>query len=396
MSENGFTKFEKKSVSALSAVLALRMVGLFLILPVLALHATELTNATPFLIGVALGVYGLTQALLQVPFGAASDRWGRKPVITLGLIIFAIGSIIAAESNSIYGIIAGRALQGGGAIAAVVLAFVGDLTRENQRTKAMAIMGVTIGFAFTISLMLGPLLDNWAGIRGLFWIACAMAVAGLLLVWLVVPREESFISHGSSSGSVSGFRQIIANKDLLRLYAGTLTIHTVLTSLFLAFPTKLVEVSEFTRSDTWKVFVPVLLLSFLAMIPFIRMSSRKNRSHVMMITAALMLLAAQFSLFAGAGSQSVGFLIFGLWLFFVGFNILEAIFPSTTIGSAPHNMRGAAMGVFNTCTFSGAFIGGVLGGIVYGSYGSSGVFVFSGIAILLWIAVAFIFRPTES
>ena len=149
MSENGFTKFEKKSVSALSAVLALRMVGLFLILPVLALHATELANATPILIGVALGVYGLTQALLQVPFGAASDRWGRKPVITLGLIIFAIGSIIAAESNSIYGIIAGRALQGGGAIAAVVLAFIGDLTRESQRTKAMAIMGVTIGFAFT-------------------------------------------------------------------------------------------------------------------------------------------------------------------------------------------------------------------------------------------------------
>ena len=372
------------------------MVGLFLILPVLALHAPELTNATPFLIGVALGVYGLTQALLQVPFGAASDRWGRKPIITLGLIIFAIGSIIAAESNSIYGIIAGRALQGGGAIAAVVLAFIGDLTRENQRTKAMAIMGVTIGFAFTLSLMLGPLLDNWAGIRGLFWIACAMAVAGLLLVWLVVPREESIISHGSSSGSVSGFRQIIANRDLFRLYAGTLTIHAVLTSLFLAFPTKLVEVSEFTRSDIWKVFVPVLLLSFLAMIPFIRMSSRKNRSHVMMITAALMLLAAQCSLFAGAASQSVGFLIFGLWLFFVGFNTLEAIFPSTTIGGAPHSMRGAAMGVFNTCTFSGAFIGGVLGGIVYDSYGSSGVFVFSGIAILLWIAVTIIFRPSES
>ncbi len=356
-----------------------------MILPVLALHADDFIGSTPILIGIALGIYGLTQALLQVPFGAASDRWGRKPILVLGLVIFAMGSVIAAESTTIYGVIAGRALQGGGAIAAVVLAFVGDLTREAQRTKAMAIIGVSIGTAFTLALILGPSLNYVAGLRGLFWLAAVMAIVGLILVWKAVPPSSAPSNTDSNDHLFTNLKTALSNRKLFRLYSGTLALHAAMTSLFLAFPIELVEASGLARTSTWKVYAPVFLLSFVMMIPLIRIGSKKERSRPVMLCAASLIVIALIGLVAGSQSSSLALLICSLWLFFVGFNTLEAIFPSTTVSAADSGMRGMVMGVFNTCTFSGAFIGGVVGGFTYGGFGATGVFLVAGIVILLWI-----------
>lgn len=393
MSEHKLTTFELKSVAALSSVLVLRMLGLFMILPVFALHAGEFSHSTPFLIGVALGIYGLTQALFQVPFGAASDRWGRKPLMLLGLLIFAAGSVIAAESSSIYGVIVGRALQGAGTIAAVVLAMVGDLIRESQRPKSMAIVGASIGSAFTLSLMLGPVLDHWLGIQGLFWLAFGLAVAGMMLVLIAVPGTDkvSSINLNESSERVSAF-SVIFDRRLLLLYSGTLSIHAVMTALFLAFPVKFIEVSGFNRNDMWEVFVPVLLASFLVMFGFIRYSTRKKRTRGLMLLAGLILLAAEIVLSTGSAGGSMISLVFGLWLFFVGFNTLEALLPSITVSEAPEGARGTVMGAFSACTFIGAFLGGIIAGAIYTRYESTGVFLFSGIVILIWIAIAAVSR----
>ncbi len=391
MTQNRFTPLERKTIFSLSSIVSVRMIGLFLIVPVLALHAHELTHTTPYLIGLALGIYGLTQALFQVPFGALSDRFGRKPMIALGLIVFAFGCGIAAESTSIYGVIVGRAMQGAGAISAVVLAFVGDAIRPAQRTKSMAIVGVSIGAAFTVSLMLGPLLDSLIGLRGIFWVASAMAVAGLIVLFAVVPRSPSASQNCVSEKFTTALAAALKNRRLLALFSGTLVIHGLLTALFLAYPIRLLDVSDFTRDTTWKAFLPILLLSFAAMLPLLRLSGKRNQARLVMIISASLIFAAQACFYFGSYFSSVELMLMGLWLFFVGFNSLEALFPSTAVSCAPESQRGTTMGLFNTCTFSGAFLGGVAGGIVFTYFRADGVFMFAGIAILLWIAaIAFV------
>ena len=370
----------------------MRMIGLFMILPVLALYTHEFDGGTTYLIGIALGIYGLTQAIFQIPFGAASDRWGRKPLIVLGLIIFAVGSIIAAESTSIFGLILGRAMQGAGTISAVILAMVGDLVRESQRPKSMAIVGVSIGSAFTLSLMIGPLLDRWVGISGLFWFAAALAAIGIGLVLTAVPNKET-VQINTIDRSVNPDKRVkLLDHQLIIFFSGTLVLHMMMTALFLAFPILFTEVSGFTRTDMWKVFVPVVLASFLVMAPLIRYSSRTNRSRYVVVWAGVVLVVAQSILYFSSSGESMVLLIVGLWLFFVGFNTLEALFPSTTVSLAPETMRGTVMGIFNACTFVGAFLGGVFGGLIYTRYESTGVFLFSGIVILIWLAIATISR----
>ncbi len=389
-----FTEFERKAIGSLSAIVGMRMVGLFLILPVLALHAHQLPGATPLLIGISLGIYGLTQALLQLPYGLASDRWGRKSIISLGLIVFAIGSVVAATADSIFGIILGRALQGGGAIAAVVLAFIGDLTRDSQRNKAMAIVGVSIGSAFTLSLMIGPVLDRWIGVQGIFWASFALAVAGLMLLWCVVPNQPTEQNKSKESLQEYDYRHVLTNRNLIRLCAGSFSLHAVMTALFVALPPLLVDTAGFERAELWKIYVPILLLSFVAMVPLVRLSSRKNRSYLIMLIASVVLLAGHCGL--AAGTQITGALLLGLWLFFVGFNTLEALLPSITIRTAPQHMRGAAMGAFSTCTFAGAFVGGIAGGVAYGLFDALGVFVLAGLIVVLWIVIAVTIRPVYS
>ena len=383
MSENRLTKFERNTIATLSSVLVMRLIGLFMILPVLALYTNEFTHGTPYLIGIALGIYGLTQAIFQVPFGTASDRWGRRPLIVLGLIVFAIGSVVAALSTSIFGIILGRALQGAGTISAVVLAMVGDVVREPQRPKSMALVGVSIGTAFTLSLMLGPLLDSWVGIRGLFWIAAALAAVGVLMVLTLLPSKIKVDSNQTEQHTET--KTGLFDRELVSLYVGTMAIHMVMTALFLAFPIKFIEVSGFARDEIWKVFVPVLLTSVLVMVPLIRYSSKKKQSGQVMILSGLILLVAQGVLHVGSLDGAMMMLVLGLWLFFVGFNTLEALLPSTTVTKAPEKMRGTVMGIFNACTFIGAFLGGVFGGLVYTRHESAGVFLLAALVILIWL-----------
>ena len=395
MQDQKFLASERKSVFALSSVLALRMMGLFLIVPIFSIKATEISGATPFLIGVALGIYGLSQAMLQIPFGAASDFFGRKRVLTAALITFAAGSIVAAESSSIYGIILGRLLQGGGAVAAVALAYIGDVTRESQRSKAMAIVGVGIGASFTLSLMLGPVLAQWFDLRGLFWISSIMALIGLVLVWTAVADEPAQHVQNSERHSFQQIKKVFGNTRLIVFSAGSLTIHAVMTAMFLAYPIALIEVANFNAATTWKVFVPVLLLSVIAMIPFIRLSSKMKHTYPLLQVAALILVIAQITLIAGVNMASLVSLIAGLWLFFVGFNVLEALLPSITIGEAPVAHRGTAMGMLSTCTFLGAFIGGVAGGITFELTGSNGVFCFAGFMLCVWYLILYIGKKSN-
>lgn len=374
---------ERVSVFSLSSVLVFRLLGLFLVLPVLALHAEDLSDATPVLIGIAIGIYGLTQALLQVPFGMASDRWGRKPLITIGLIIFAIGSLICAEADSLQVLILGRALQGGGAISAVILAFAGDLVRKSQRPKSMAIFGVSIGSAFTLSLMFGPVLDSWIGVRGMFFLAVLLSILGIMITWTIVPNQQ-LAEQKDRVTMDTDFVNSLLRRKLLGLFSGTLILHAAMASLFLVFPLVLVENLEFLRADTWKVYVPSLLLSFITMVPVIRFSSREGYPEKMLVLAAIVIGIAELSMGTGSTMQSAFFAIFGFWLFFVGFNVLEALLPAITLNTAPVKKRGTVMGVFNSSTFFGAFLGGVIGGLIFSRFGTSGVFAFSGIVILLW------------
>ncbi len=381
---------EIKTVGMLSSVLAMRMIGLFMILPVLSLYGNDLVGSTPVLMGIALGIYGLTQALFQIPMGSASDRWGRKRLIVIGLVIFALGSIIAAESSSIYGVIFGRALQGAGTIAAAVLAFIGDIVHENQRPKSMAIVGIAIGSSFMLALILGPVLDSWIGLRGLFWVSSLMAALGLLTILFAAPsaKLKSHIKITRHS-ILENLNVILRIKKLVVVFLGTFIIHAAMTSLFVAFPIELVEVTTLTRDNSWKVYIPVVLVSLIAILPVIRSTSKPDSSNKILRFGFLVLVLAHISMYAGAEFDSAYQLIFGLWLFFIGFNVLEVTLPSLAIGTACGSMRGLVMGAFNTFTFVGTFAGGVAAGIVYGKFGASSVFMFAGTVILLTLAAAF-------
>ena len=369
------------------------MVGLFLILPVLAVHAHELEGATPFTIGLAVGIYGLTQAMFQIPFGFASDIWNRKLIIAVGLVIFGSGSLVAAYSDSITGVIIGRALQGSGAIAAAVFALVGDFTRDSQRNKAMAVLGVSIGSAFTLALMLGPVLDFWIGLQGLFLVACATALAGLLLLVFVVPPADQGDKRMAIRIHLTDVRATFFNMNLLKLNMGTFSLHAAMTALFVALPPTLISVAGFEPVDLWMAYVPVLLISFLVMVPLIRFSARPARTHLTMVIAALIVVVGEIVLLAGTYVSYL--LLLGLLLYFIGFNVLEALLPSVTIKIASHEARGTALGVFNTYTFIGAFTGGAVGGLLFGNFGAPGVFSFCAILIFLWTIFILRLRPLE-
>ncbi len=365
--------------------------GLFLILPVLALHANEYPDATPLMIGLALGIYGLTQAMLQIPFGMASDKLGRKPVIIAGILVFAIGCVIAAFADTIVGVAIGRAVQGAGAISAAVFALVGDLIDDRRRNKAMAFMGVSIGLAFTLSLVLSPILDSAVGLSGLFWVAFALALVGLILILFVVPDPESLAVPKAEQGN---FRSVLVDRRLLRFYSGSFVLHISIVALFVAFPQALVEAAGIASDEIWKYYVPVFMASVAGMAPLIRFSAGRGRTSIVIAIAALATIGGFMSMYFGINTSPL--LLFGFWLFFVGFNTLEALFPATVVRHAPAQLRGVAMGGLNTCTFLGAFFGGVLGGAVNGRFGDSGVFVFCALLVALWALCANAFRVQKT
>jgi len=381
VSSNKLNTLEKRSIFALASVYGLRMYGLFLILPVLAIYAEQLEGATPMLMGIALGVYGITQALFQIPFGILSDRFGRKPIIIIGLLIFVVGSLVAALASSIEGVILGRALQGAGAIAAVVLALTSDLTRENQRTKAMAMIGMTIGLAFMLALVSAPWLAFFLSVPGLFAMTAVLAVLAMVVVIKVVPTPVQ-TRNMDVSPVPTRMLQLLRNPQLIRLDVGIFILHFVLTAMFVSVPIIMMQELNLETSQHWSVYVPALLASIVFMVPLVILSTKKHLVQRIFFLAVCILILAQVLL--AVRPMGVLGLTLCLFVFFWGFNLLEAMLPSLVSRLAPAACKGSAMGVYNTFQFLGIFFGGLLGGVLYGNYGVNSVFILCGVLLIIW------------
>lgn len=384
------TPTELRASLSLAIIYMLRMMGLFLILPVFSLYARQLPDATPFLIGLAISIYGLTQAVCQIPFGLWSDRVGRKSVITVGLILFAAGSVVAALSDSIYGIIAGRAIQGAGAIAAVVMALAADLTREEHRIKAMALIGTSIGLSFAISMVAGPVLSGWMGMDGLFWLIGGLAVLSLLVLHTLVPTPVVSRFHRDAQANPAQFHVVFANQELLRLNFGILALHLILMALFVVTPLLMRDALQLETATHWKVYLPVFLGSIVTMLPLIIVAEKYRRLKPVFLLAILLLVSAATGL---ALLPVTLYSVVGcLYLFFTGFNLLEASLPSLVSKIAPADLKGTAMGVYSTSQFLGAFFGGTGGGWLYGHYGIETVYLVCAVVALSWLLVAAFMR----
>ncbi len=359
------------------------MIGLFMVLPILVVYGQDLTGATPILLGLALGIYGLTQSLLQIPLGLLSDHIGRKPVMLAGLVIFAMGSLVAAFAESALTLIIGRALQGAGAIAGVVMALLADSTRPDQRTKAMAIVGISIGASFALALIVGPLLASWGGLKTVFLSTAGLAVLGILIViWrLPFPAMEQALSTDIDA------REWHSNPDLWRLNTGVFALHFVLTALFLIIPITLLRDVGLARESHWTLYAPVLLLSIVGLVPLMRFAERGKRPKSALAIALLALLLSLF-IFLVQGAQYLHLFI-GMWCFFVGFNYLEASLPSLLSRRVTQHRRGAAMGSFSTAQFLGAFMGGALGGAIVQELGAEYLLCVSVLMLIGWGAWVF-------
>jgi len=378
-------KTERRAGISLALIYAFRMLGLFMIMPVWALYAEQLPDATPLLAGLALGVYGLTQALLQIPFGMLSDRIGRKPVILAGLVIFALGSLVAATADSIYGIILGRALQGSGAIAAALMALAADLSREEHRTKMMALIGASIGVAFTAAMVLGPVVNEWIGISGIFASTAVLAVIGIAILYLIVPDPLHTHFHSDAEVQSGALVDVLKDSQLLRLDAGIFVLHFALMCVFLVMPLELRDTAGLVAADHWKLYLPVFALSLAIMLPLVIIAERNHRMKQVFLGAiATMSLAVTGFIFA----TDLVTLTLALVLFFAGFNLLEASLPSLISKTAKATLKGTAMGVYSSSQFLGAFAGGVVGGAAHGLWGIDGLYISVLSVLLLWLLLA--------
>ena len=377
---------ERRSVAALASVYAIRMLGLFMVMPVFVLLGSGLEGATPTLIGLAIGVYGLGQALLQIPFGMLSDRFGRKRMIYIGLVLFAMGSLLAASADSIYVVIAGRILQGAGAVASVLMALLSDLTREEQRTKAMATVGVSIGVSFSLSLVLGPLLGSAFGLAGIFYVSAGLAVIAMLIVSRLVPTPHQHTVSADTQPARKMLGKVLADPRLLRLDFGIFSLHLVLTAIFLVFPTLLQDQFGLPSSAHWWFYLTVMVTSFFAMVPFIVIGEKKRRMKPVLCGAIVMLAVSTAAI--GYLSQSLLAAWVVLFFFFMAFNLLEASLPSLVSKESPAAAKGTAMGVYSTAQFMGAFLGGSLGGVLLEQAGLQGVIWLMAGVLMLWLLAA--------
>ena len=378
------TADERRASASLASIFALRMLGLFLVLPVFALEAARLPGGDdPALVGLAMGLYGLTQAFLQVPLGMASDRWGRKPVILAGLAVFALGSALAAWAPSVHWLAAGRALQGAGAISAAVTAFLADVTRDSVRTKAMAIVGASIALMFALSLLVAPPLAALIGLGGLFSVTAALALAGMAVVAWVAPAEPA--RHVAAARG--GLREVLRDPALLRLNLGVFVLHAVQLAMWMAVPALLVA-AGLPAARHWQIYLPAVLVSLLVMGGLLFRLERQGYLRAVFLSAIGLLLLVQLGLWLASGAPSLGALAALLTLFFLGFNTLEASQPSLASRLAPAAHRGTAMGVYNTLQSLGFFAGGALGGWLIRAHGAAGIFAACAGLCLLWLALA--------
>jgi predicted MFS family arabinose efflux permease len=382
---------EIRAALSLSSLFALRMLGLFLILPVFAVHAGTLPGGGDLLlVGIALGIYGLTQGILQIPFGMASDRYGRKRVIVFGLVLFALGSVIAAYADDIWITILGRAIQGAGAISSAVVAFAADLTRDQHRTKTMALIGGSIALMFALSLVAAPAMYRLIGMSGIFLFIGALSTAAIFWTIYVVPAEPSELRDQSRRVRANELGEVMRNPELLRLNFGIFVLHMAQMSLFLVLPLALVEHAGMPVADHWKVYLPVVLISFLLMVPPIMAAERQGRMKMMFIGSVLLMAVVHLGFVMAY--RDFWMVVILLTLFFVAFNVLEASLPSLITKLAPAHARGTALGVYNTTQALGLFVGPWIGGWIAKNFGVAQVFVFGFVLFALWVVVAWPMR----
>ena len=377
---------EWRVTASLAAIYAVRMLGLFMILPVFTLYAESLPGYTPALVGLAIGIYGLSQAIFQIPLGVLSDKLGRKPVIIGGLLVFAIGSAIAALGHSLWTIIIGRAIQGLGAVAGPTMALAADLTREENRTRIMAIIGMTIGLSFMGGMILGPIISQFAGVPGIFWITMLLALLGIALIILAVPTPERAVQHRDAGVMKDYLGKALKNIALLRMNAGVFILHLVMTANFLVLPPIFEHDLGLPRAEHWKVYAPVFAGSFLLSIPLIIIAEKRHKIRTLLLASTVTLILAEVGM--AMSYEHIGWLLAAFFLFFVGFNFLEAVQPSLVAKYSDVSTKGTAMGIFSSSQFLGIFAGGALGGMVNHTWGTTGVFIFSAIIVGLWLILA--------
>lgn len=381
-----------KTVVPIAAIFSFRMLGLFMLIPVFTIYAANLHGATPTLIGFALGGYGLTQGLLQIPFGMLSDKFGRKPILTIGLLLFAFGSLLGALTDSIYGMILARTMQGTGAIGSVLIALLADLTPDNQRTKAMAVIGMTIGTSFSLAMIISPAISHRFGLAGIFYLTTSLAIIGIILLHMIIPNPQKERFHADSEASPLLLKSVINNKHLQRLNLGIFCQHFILTATFFAIPMILTQqVKDGHLTQQWHFYLPLMISSFIFMIPFIILAEKKKRMKSVFLMSVLITTIAQGLLaFTHLYWISLCLLMF---VYFVAFNILEASLPSLVSRQANPNNKGTAMGIYSTGQFLGIFAGGSLAGIIYQWDSSHGIFVTNAIIGTIWLIVAFFMKP---
>lgn len=384
MNDYKMTPGERRATWGLGTVFSLRMLGMFMVLPVLTTYGMALQGASEALIGIAIGIYGLTQAVFQIPFGLLSDRIGRKPLIVGGLAVFAAGSVIAALSDSIWGIILGRALQGSGAIAAAVMALLSDLTREQNRTKAMAFIGVSFGITFAIAMVLGPIITHKLGLHVLFWMIAILATTGIALTIWVVPNSSTHVLNRESGMVKGSFSKVLAEPRLLKLNFGIMCLHILLMSTFVALPGQMAD-AGFPAAEHWKVYLATMLIAFGSVVPFIIYAEVKRKMKQVFVFCVGLIVVAEIVLW-NAQTQFWQ-LVVGVQLFFVAFNLMEALLPSLISKESPAGYKGTAMGVYSTSQFLGVAIGGSLGGWIDGMFDGQGILAGAMLAAV-WLAVA--------
>ncbi len=378
---------EWRASTSLAGVYALRMLGMFLVLPVLALYAATLPGAADnkALVGLAMGMYGLTQALLQLPLGMASDKFGRKKVIYIGLIVFAAGSFMAASATTLEMLVLARAVQGAGAVSAAVTALLADLTREEVRTRAMAMIGLSIGLTFSASLVLAPMLARWIGVSGLFALTGVLTLISIAVVAWRTPNPVRSKLHEDAEAQPARIGEVLRNGQLLRLDFGIFALHAAQMALFTALPFAMVALG-LDKVQHWQVYLPATLVGLVLMVPLIIVGETRNKLKQVFVGGIVCIAAAQLGLLFGL--HSIAVIVACLVVYFIGFNVLEASLPSLVSKIAPSDLKGTAMGVYNTMQSVGLFAGGALGGVLFQYYGFNGVFAFCSALMLLWLLVA--------
>ena len=373
-----------------SLIMSVRMLGLFMLFPVMSVYGSEYTNSTPFLIGMAIGIYGLTQALLQIPFGYLSDRFGRKPILIIGLCVFFLGSVLAANTSNIVVLVIGRALQGGGAISAVLMAFLADSVSENNRAKANALVGFQIGVAFMLSLLIGPIISSKVGLQGLFWSIAFLSIVAMILV-LSLKHSPPVVYYKLS---YKAFKEILT-KELIAIDFSIFSLHLILAAGFIVMPILIVENQIVSMSDNWHLYLQAIILSFLGMLPLIVISEKFLKTNHILMLSILLLIVSQL-LFLNTNYNFSLFLA-TLTIFFIAFNSIEALLPSLLSRKASSEKRGLAMGVFSTSQFLGTFFGGAIGGLIYDIYNLNSVFLFTiFVAIIWWFLILFLPLKTKT